>query len=65
MSQLPIKYKDLEQYKGKEMVIMCKTGNRSKRAQQFLKSQGFNQVTNLAGGIFGWSDQVDSSVPKY
>ena len=65
MSQLPIKYKELEKYKGKEMVIMCKTGNRSKRAQQFLKSQGFDKVTNLAGGIFGWSDQVDSSIPKY
>jgi adenylyltransferase/sulfurtransferase len=65
MSQLPVKYRDLDKYKGREIVIMCKTGNRSKRAQHFLKQQGFDRVANLATGIYGWSDQVDSSVPKY
>jgi sulfur-carrier protein adenylyltransferase/sulfurtransferase len=40
-------------------------GGRSAKAITFLKEQGFNNLVNMAGGITGWSDQVDSSVPKY
>ena len=65
LSQLPNRYKELEKFKGKEMVIHCKSGVRSKKAIAFLKQQGFSNMVNMAGGILGWSDQVDSSVPKY
>jgi adenylyltransferase/sulfurtransferase len=30
-----------------------------------LRQAGFGKVTNLAGGILGWSDKVDPTVPKY
>jgi adenylyltransferase/sulfurtransferase len=55
----------LDKHKGKEIVVHCKSGVRSKKAIDFLKQQGFPHLVNVAGGILGWSDQVDSSVPKY
>jgi sulfur-carrier protein adenylyltransferase/sulfurtransferase len=31
----------------------------------FLRPTGFRKIHNLKGGILAWSDEVDSSVPKY
>jgi len=30
-----------------------------------LRKAGFKKVLNLKGGVLAWSDEVDSSVPKY
>jgi adenylyltransferase/sulfurtransferase len=49
----------------RDIVVHCKGGGRSKRAAEFLRSQGFDRVLNLAGGINGWIDNVDPSQPKY
>ncbi len=65
LSQLPNRFHELDKYKGKEIVVHCKSGVRSAKAIAFLKQQGFDKLVNVAGGILGWSDQVDSSVPKY
>ncbi len=40
-------------------------GARSAKAQNMLLGKGFNKVKNMVGGITRWSDEVDSSVPKY
>lgn len=48
-----------------DIVIHCKSGVRSGKAQRLLKDMGFSRVTNLTGGILRWSDDVDSSVAKY
>jgi len=48
-----------------DIVIHCKSGMRSARACGILKAAGFKHVRNMKGGILAWSDQVDSSVPKY
>ena len=34
---------------------MCRTGGRSQNATQFLQSQGFENVTNVSGGIVAWN----------
>jgi adenylyltransferase/sulfurtransferase len=65
LSQLPNRFHELNKYKGKEIVVHCKMGGRSAKAIAFLKQQGFDNLVNVAGGITGWSDQVDPSVPKY
>jgi len=65
LSQLPNRVQELEKYKGKQIVVHCKSGVRSMKAINFLKQQGYTNLVNVAGGILGWSDQVDSSVPKY
>jgi rhodanese-related sulfurtransferase len=50
----------------RETVVHCKMGGRSARAIEALKRSGFTgNLTNLKGGITGWSNEVDPSVPKY
>src|SRR6476660_1720638 len=48
-----------------ELVMQCKSGARSGRAADFLRSVGFKRVLNLKGGIVDWIDKVDPSQPKY
>jgi len=48
-----------------EIVVFCKTGNRSKRALDILISSGFKNVKNLKGGINAWAKSVDPSLPVY
>ena len=48
-----------------ELVLHCHSGQRSAWAANQLRALGFTKVRNLVGGIARWSDEVDSSVPKY
>ena len=51
---------------GRETVVHCKMGGRSARAIEALQRSGFQgKLINLKGGIIGWSNEVDPSVPKY
>lgn len=50
----------------RETVVHCKMGGRSAKAIEALKRSGFTgKLINLKGGITAWSNEVDSSVPKY
>lgn len=49
----------------KEIVLYCRTGIRSARALRFLREAGFGKLKNLKGGINGWADDIDPSLPKY
>jgi rhodanese-related sulfurtransferase len=40
--------------KDKEVVIICQSGMRSSKASKVLKKQGFEQVTNVKGGMSAW-----------
>jgi rhodanese-related sulfurtransferase len=40
--------------KDKEIVIVCRSGNRSAQARDLLLSEGFTQVTSMAGGLNQW-----------
>ncbi len=47
-------------------IVHCKGGVRSAKAIADLKASGFQgRLVNLKGGIAAWSDEVDSTVPKY
>lgn len=48
-----------------ETIVMCHLGMRSAQMCQWLMSQGFTNVKNLAGGIDSYSRQIDPSVPLY
>ncbi len=47
------------------MVVHCKSGARSAKAIALLKGAGFSKLTNLTGGILGWIEDVDPSLPGY
>jgi molybdopterin/thiamine biosynthesis adenylyltransferase/rhodanese-related sulfurtransferase len=49
----------------REIVVHCRSGARSQRIAEFLKQSGYTKVSNLAGGILAWSDEIDPSVAKY
>jgi sulfur-carrier protein adenylyltransferase/sulfurtransferase len=49
----------------RDIVVMCRSGQRSANAARQLQAAGFRKVKNLAGGILRWSDEVDPTVPKY
>lgn len=55
----------LEGWRGKEIVCMCHHGGRSAMAQQILLTAGFENVSNLVGGIHAYSAEVDDSIPIY
>ncbi len=48
-----------------ETLVLCHHGVRSAQMCQWLVSQGFTNVKNIAGGIDAYSIVVDSSVPRY
>jgi rhodanese-related sulfurtransferase len=43
--------------KDKTIVVYCSIGVRSERIAEKLKSNGFNTVLNLYGGIFAWANE--------
>ena len=63
LGDLPKRYVELDP--NANIVTQCKSGMRSAKAQDFLRSKGFTRVRNLTGGVLGWIDQVDPSQPKY
>ncbi|NNF17890.1 MAG: hypothetical protein HKN70_14190 [Gammaproteobacteria bacterium] len=48
-----------------DLVVMCHGGRRSETIARFLLQHDFEQVFNLDGGITGWSEQVDQTIPVY
>jgi rhodanese-related sulfurtransferase len=42
--------------KNKPVLAYCRSGNISGKACRILKSSGFNNVHNLAGGILNWQE---------
>jgi molybdopterin/thiamine biosynthesis adenylyltransferase/rhodanese-related sulfurtransferase len=49
----------------REVVVHCKSGGRSQRIAEYLKQSGYPNVSNVAGGILAWADEIDSKVQKY
>ena len=40
--------------KGVEIVVVCRSGNRSQVGRDILLSNGFDQTTSMAGGLTAW-----------
>lgn len=45
---------DLEAHKNEEVVVYCRSGNRSGMAKNLLEASGFTNVRNLTGGMLSW-----------
>lgn len=55
LGTLPMKIEDLEDHKEDEIVIYCRSGNRSGQAKAFMEQLGFKNVRNLIGGMLEWN----------
>jgi len=47
------------------IVVLCHHGARSLNVTLWLRSQGFEHVQSLAGGIDNWSRAIDPAIPRY
>ncbi len=59
IQNLDTRYHGLESYQkqGIDIIIYGRSGNRSRRAAQFLTEQGFDAVYNMEGGMRLWNHQ--------
>ena len=54
LGQLGKRMQELDKFKGKPILVTCRSGHRSARACGMLKKAGFETVYNQAGGIIAW-----------
>ena len=62
MGEVAARLGELE--RGREVVVLCRSGRRSLQVANFLQQNGF-QAVNLAGGILAWSRELDATIPTY
>lgn len=48
---------ELEDLKEEEVIVYCRSGNRSGQACLILETLGFKKIKNLAGGMLGWQEK--------
>ena len=52
LDQLPSRLNELP--RDQEIVVVCRSGNRSQQARDILRNAGFEQVTSMKGGLNEW-----------
>ena len=55
-TKLAARMAELDKYKDKPIVLVCKMGQQSSAAGKQLKAGGFNQVYKMTGGMMEWSN---------
>ena len=65
LGKLPELVPSLMAERGKEVVVYCHHGVRSRSGARQLAEAGFDRVWSLAGGIDRWSLEVDPKVSRY
>ena len=63
MRQIPAHVESLP--RDKHLLVLCHAGGRSRRVTEFLRTQGFNAVTNIAGGIDAWAQEIEPGMRRY
>jgi rhodanese-related sulfurtransferase len=63
MQTIPDRLSELD--KTRPIACLCHHGGRSMQVASFLEHHGFENITNISGGIHAWSSQVDANVPVY
>ena len=48
---------EIEDLKEEEVIIHCRSGQRSMMACMFLDTLGFKNTKNLAGGVLAWQEK--------
>lgn len=63
MRQIPEQVNDLP--RDRLILVQCHHGGRSLRVTQFLRANGFTQVSNIYGGIDAWAEVIDPTLARY
>jgi rhodanese-related sulfurtransferase len=48
---------ELENLKDEEVIVYCRSGNRSGQAAMILDTMGFTNTKNLTGGMLKWQEK--------
>ena len=48
---------EIDDLKDKEVILYCRSGNRSGQAAMFLDMMGFTNTKNLLGGMVAWQEK--------
>jgi rhodanese-related sulfurtransferase len=56
LSTLDQTYEELS--KKKEIIIICRSGNRSMKAANKLKDYGYTKLVNVQGGVSSWKGEL-------
>jgi len=49
---------EIEDWKNEEVIVYCRSGNRSGQACLILEMAGFTNAKNLTGGMLEWRDKL-------
>ncbi|SRR5690606_12461168 len=49
----------------KPVIVQCRSGKRSAQAVMLLEREGFDNLSNLSGGILAWRDAFDPDMEVY
>jgi rhodanese-related sulfurtransferase len=49
---------EIEPWKNEEVIVYCRSGNRSGQASMMLETAGFTNVKNLTGGMMAWQSSL-------
>ncbi|MEC0209121.1 rhodanese-like domain-containing protein [Paenibacillus ehimensis] len=52
LMEIPQRLGEIPQHS--ETILVCRSGNRSGRALEYLESQGFTGLVNMTGGMLEW-----------
>ena len=55
---LSMQVEEIEDLKDQELVLYCRSGNRSGQACMFLDAMGFKNTRNLVGGMLAWQEKI-------
>jgi len=47
-----------------ETIVVCRSGRRSKSVCNFLRTQGYATLKNMAGGMLDWRGEVEDYFPE-
>lgn len=65
MNDIPARLHELDDYKDKTIVLICRSGKRSEQVAEFMHFKGFADLVNLNGGMNSWAMDVDSNMSVY
>jgi rhodanese-related sulfurtransferase len=60
LAELESRMTELEGFKDTEMIVICRSGNRSSQATRILRENGFNAY-NMQGGMLAWNKMLETA----
>ena len=64
LPELEARLGEIEAWKEKPVVVVCRVGGRSRTATDMLRAAGYRQAMNLEGGMVAWRESEAAGSPR-